>query len=39
MVTGQEIEEITSISDRIYVMKNGRILEAKKDDFEKEKIF
>ncbi len=39
VVTGQEIEEITSISDRIYVMKNGRISDAKKDDFEKEKIF
>ncbi len=39
VVTGQEIEEIASISDRVYVMKNGRISEAKKDDFEKEKIF
>lgn len=39
VVTGQEIEEITSISDRVYIMKNGRISEIKKGDFEKEKIF
>ncbi len=39
VVTGQEIEEITSVSDRVYIMKNGRISEAKKEDFEKEKFF
>ena len=39
VVTGQEIEEITSISDRVYIMKNGRISETKKGDFEDKKIF
>lgn len=39
VVTGQEIEEIKEVSDRVYIMKNGRISEVKKDDFENKKIF
>lgn len=39
VVTGQEIEEINRISDRVYIMKNGRIFESETGIFDCEKIF
>lgn len=39
IITGQETQRIIDISDRIYLMKTGHILECEKENFKTEKIF
>lgn len=39
IITGQETERILRVSDRIYIMKTGHILECEKENLKVEKIF